>query len=138
MSTENFSVLMTTYHGETPEFLDASLNSILVNQTCTPDQFVLVVDGPIPDTLDAVIKEYKCKFPDIVEVIYCPVNQGQSKASAEGFKHLKNEIFARMDSDDLCVSDRFEKQLEVIRNKPEVGVVGGWIAEFDSDPAEPH
>lgn len=138
MDTEKFSVLITTYHGEKPEFLDASLKSVLVNQTCKPDQLVLVLDGPIPETLDAVIKEYKNNFPDIVEVIYTPVNQGQSKASAEGFKYLKNEIFARMDSDDICLEDRFEKQLEIFTRNKEVDVIGGWIAEFDYDPSKPH
>ena len=48
---------MTTYRGETPEYLDCSLNSLLVCQTCKPDQLVLVVDGPIPDKLDQVIKD---------------------------------------------------------------------------------
>ena len=135
---EKFSVLMTTYRGEKPEFLEASLSSVLINQTCKPDQFVLVVDGPIPDMLDAVIKRYKEMFKDSFEVIYSPVNRGQSKASAEGFKYLKHEIFARMDSDDICVEDRFERQLEVIQNNPEIGVVGGWIAEFVYEPETPH
>ena len=88
--------------------------------------------------LDAVIKRYKEMFKDSFEVIYSPVNQGQSKASAEGFKYLKHEIFARMDSDDICVEDRFERQLEVIQNNPEIGVVGGWIAEFVYEPETPH
>ena len=136
MKVCDFSLLMTTYHGEKPEFLDASLNSILIEQTCIPNQFVIVVDGPIPDLLDSVLKKYKEKFPDIIEVVYLPVNQGQSKASAEGFKYIKNEIFARMDSDDLCLPDRFERELEII-GKGEVDVVGGWIAEFDSNPEEP-
>lgn len=129
---------MTTYHGEKPEFLAASLESILVNQTVKPDQFVIVVDGPIPEDLDEVIKTYKEKYPDITEVVYSPVNQGQSKASAIGFKYLKNELFARMDSDDICEQSRFERQLEVFKKYPDVSVVGGWISEFDSNPAEPH
>ena len=138
METLDFSVLMTTYHGEKPEHLDASLDSILVNQTRIPNQMVLVVDGPISQELDEVIVKYKNLFPDILEVVYCAENRGQSKASAEGFQYLKNEIFARMDSDDLCVRDRFEKQIEVFQNNPEIGVVGGWIAEFDDDWQTPH
>lgn len=128
---------MTTYRGETPEFLDASLNSILINQTRIPDQFVLVVDGEIPDTLNAVILKYKEAFPEILEVIYSPVNQGQSKASALGFEYVKYDILARMDSDDLCVSDRFERQLKILSENEDISVVGGWIAEFDTDPESP-
>ncbi len=137
MSTEKFSLLMTTYRGETPEFLDASLNSILINQTRIPDQFVLVVDGEIPEALNAVILKYKETFPEIMEVIYSPVNQGQSKASALGFEYVKYDILARMDSDDICVRDRFERQLEIFEKNHEVDVVGGWIAEFDTDPDAP-
>ncbi|MDE6504997.1 MAG: glycosyltransferase [Clostridia bacterium] len=135
---EKFSVLMTTYRGETPEYLDASLQSILINQSCKPNQFVLVVDGPIPENLDNVIKKYKLLFEDIVEVIYSPVNQGQSKASAIGFEYINNELFARMDSDDICIPNRFERQLEIFETYKDVSVVGGWIAEFDSDPSSPH
>ena len=136
MEAEKFSLLMTTYNGETPEFLDASLNSILVDQTRIPDQFVLVVDGPISEALDCVIKKYNERFPEVLEVIYLQKNQGQSKASAEGFKYVKYDIIARMDSDDLCVPDRFERQLEILR-RGEADVVGGWIEEFDSNPNSP-
>ncbi len=138
MESKKFSVLMTTYRGETPEYLDCSLNSLLVCQTCKPDQLVLVVDGPIPDELDQVIKDYKNRFTDIIDVIYSPVNQGQSKASAIGFEYLRNELFARMDSDDVCVENRFERQLQIFETHKDVSVVGGWIAEFDTDPSSPH
>lgn len=131
---EKFSVLMTTYHGEKPEFLALSLNSVLVEQTRLPDQFVLLVDGPIPEELDEVIKRYANDFPEIMQVIYSPVNQGQSKASAEGLKYVKYDLVARMDSDDICRPYRFEKELEVFSRDPNIGVVGGWISEFDQVP----
>ena len=136
MNFDKFSLLMTTYYGETPEFLNASLNSIFVNQTRIPDQFVLVVDGPISKELDYVIKKYQERFPEILEVVYLKVNQGQSKASAEGFKYIKYDILARMDSDDICVPNRFERQMEILR-RGQADVVGGWIEEFDSNPDVP-
>ncbi|MDE5755556.1 MAG: glycosyltransferase [Clostridia bacterium] len=132
--TKEFSVLMTTYRGETPEFLEASLNSTLIDQTVTPSQMVLVVDGPIPDELNEVILKYKEMFPEIMEVVYSPENQGQSKASALGLQYIKNEILARMDSDDVCVRDRFEREYNVLQERDNISVVGGWIAEFDNDP----
>ena len=101
----DFSVLMTTYNGETPENLDASLNSILIEQTVIPNQLVVVLDGPISDELKAVIDKYKQQFSDIVDVVDCPINQGQSKASAEGMKYIKYDLVARMDSDDICVKN---------------------------------
>lgn len=126
----NFSVLMTTYDGEQPDFLEASLKSVLKEQTVAPNQFVIVVDGPVSEQLNAILVKYKTEYPHIVELVYSPVNQGQSKASAIGFEHIKNELFARMDSDDICVKNRFERQLEIFANMPEVDVVGGCISEF--------
>lgn len=132
----DFSVLMTTYNGETPENLDASLNSILIEQTVIPNQLVLVLDGPISDELKAVIDKYKQQFSDIVDVVDCPINQGQSKASAEGMKHIKYDLVARMDSDDICVKNRFELQLKVFEQNPNLSVVGGWIEEFNENPGD--
>ena len=39
-----------------------------------------------------------------------------------------------MDTDDICRPDRFEKQLRVLRERPEVAVVSAWIDEFVDDP----
>ena len=125
-----FSVLMTTYIGETAENIDASLSSILTEQTVKPSQIVLVYDGEVKESLEEVVNKYKNLFPDILEIVKLDKNQGQSKASAEGFKYLKNEWFARMDSDDISVADRFSKQIAVIGGNPELDVVGGFISEF--------
>lgn len=130
----DFSVLMTTYHGEKPEFLRASLESVLVNQTVLPSQMVLVLDGEVGDELNGVVQEFESRFPSVLEVVRCPVNQGQSKASAEGMKFVKYDLVARMDSDDISVPDRFEKQLSIFKENPSLSVVGGWIAEFEQDP----
>lgn len=121
---------MTTYIGETADNIDASLNSILVEQTVKPDQVVLVYDGEVKESLEEVVDRYKALFPDILEIIKLEENVGQSKASAEGLMYIKNEWFARMDSDDISVSDRFKRQLAVIENDPDLSVVGGFISEF--------
>lgn len=131
-----FSVLMTTYIDENAENLGASLNSILVDQTVIPSQVVLVLDGPIKEDSRKVVNNYKSGFPDILEVIECEKNRGQSKASAEGLQYVKYELIARMDSDDISVRTRFEKELEVFDRCPEVDVVGGWIEEFKENPGD--
>lgn len=130
----DFSVLMTTYHGEHPACLEASLRSILIDQTQPPSQLVLVLDGPISAELEDVVKSYATQFPETVDVVRCAENRGQSKASAEGMLHVKYDLVARMDSDDIAVADRFQQQLEMFRKSPHLSVVGGWIAEFDQQP----
>ena len=43
---EKYSVLMSVYHKEKPEYLRQSLESIFT-QTIQTDDFVLVCDGPL-------------------------------------------------------------------------------------------
>ena len=130
-----FSVLMTTWKGEKSEYLKASLDSILVNQTLKPENLVLVIDGPIAQELENLVKSYEENFKDKITVVRLPENVGQSKASAAGIPYIKTEIFARMDSDDICLPQRFEKEYNYLIDHPDISVVGGWISEFETDPS---
>lgn len=53
-----FSVSMCVYGGDNAEWFDTALESV-VNQTVKPQEIVLVVDGPIPDSIEAVIDKYR-------------------------------------------------------------------------------
>ena len=57
-----FSCVMCVYGKDNPIWFDRALESVLVNQTVPPSEFILVVDGPIPEELDSVIKKYKNYF----------------------------------------------------------------------------
>ena len=52
-----FSVLMSVYHREQPQFLREALDSIF-SQTLLPDEVVLVKDGPLTKELDEVVEEF--------------------------------------------------------------------------------
>lgn len=52
-----FSVAMCVYGKDNPEWFDTALDSV-INQTVPPDEIVLVVDGPIPETIQSVIDKY--------------------------------------------------------------------------------
>ncbi|MBQ8620803.1 MAG: glycosyltransferase [Oscillospiraceae bacterium] len=125
---------MTTYDGEDPDFLDAALDSVLVRQTVKPTQLVLVLDGPINDRLQSVVSRYEALYGDIVAVVRCAQNRGPGPASAEGMKYIRHDLVARMDSDDICVENRFERELAVMGENPGLSVVSGWISEFATDP----
>lgn len=125
----NFSVLMSVYEKENPDYLRASLESILINQTIIPAEVVLVEDGPLTDGLYTVLEEFKQKF-SFLKSIKLKRNLGLGAALNEGLKHCSFEWVARMDSDDIASSTRFEKQLEFIQHNPDIGVVGGGIEEF--------
>lgn len=127
----NFSVLFSLYYKENPTFLRESLNSIFT-QAILPGEIILVKDGPLTDELDSIIKEYECQYL-ILRTISLKTNQGLGKALNEGLKHCSHDLVARMDTDDIVKPDRFEKQLKIFQEDPEVDVVGSWIDEFEGD-----
>jgi glycosyltransferase involved in cell wall biosynthesis len=125
-----FSVLMSVYYKENPNYFKEALDSILVNQSVIPNEVVLVQDGPLTQELDAVIDEFKEVFPDRIKIISLEKNGGLGKALNIGLTHCKYEIVARMDSDDISDKCRFEKQIKFLEDNKEVDIVGGSIAEF--------
>ena len=127
----NFSVLMSIYYKEDPYNLSKSLDSI-INQTCLPSEVILVMDGPLNDQLDKTIKLYQQRMPYLITVPLSE-NVGLGKALNVGLQSCSYPIIARMDTDDICKPDRFEKQLSVFKNNPDIDVVSSWIDEFEDD-----
>ena len=126
---DKFSVLMSVYNKEQPEYLDQSLESIF-NQTIKPSEVVLVEDGKLTKELDLVVEKYQKKYSKKLIVIMKRKNKGLGIALHDGLLECSNEIIFRMDSDDVCIFNRFEKQLEIFKNK-DIDVVGANIAEYD-------
>ncbi len=131
-----FSVLMSVYHKENADHFRLALNSNL-EQTRMPKEFVLVCDGPLTDKLDQVIAEFQTRYPNIFHIVPLAENKGLGNALQIGMEHCSCEFVARSDSDDICVSDRFEKQLAYLEAHPEISVVGGAIDEFEDDYTKP-
>lgn len=128
----NFSVLLSLYQKEHPSFLRHSLDS-LFSQTLLPNEIILVKDGPLTAELDAIVSDYAARYP-ILKVVPLPQNQGLGKALNEGLKHCSYDLVARMDTDDIAKPDRFEKQVKVFEEHPELDLVGAWIDEFEGTP----
>lgn len=127
------SVLMSVYIKEKAEYLDLSIESILVNQTQRPDEFVIVCDGPLTSELDDVISKYEKMFPETFFVYRTELNQGLGKALNFGLSKCTNEIIIRADSDDICDPERIKAQKEYLITHPDVAVVSSYIDEFDED-----
>lgn len=127
-----FSVLMSVYIKENPKFLKEALESIIENQTVKPDEVVLVKDGKLTAELDAVIKKYEENYKSIFKIISLEENVGLGKALNIGLQHCSFEFVARMDTDDISVNTRFEKQIKVLKENPDLDLVGSNIAEFFS------
>lgn len=133
MNNQKFSVLMSVYKNDNPNFFKQALDSI-INQTVVPSEIILVVDGPVPEEITSVISTYET---DIVAPVFLEKNVGLGNALKIGMQYCNYDLIARMDSDDLSVSDRFEKQLQAFANHPELSIVGGMIDEFENDPNKP-
>lgn len=127
----NYSVLMSVYFKEKPEYLEESMNSIY-NQTVKTNDFVLVCDGPLTDELNSVINKMQEKFGKVLHVVRLEKNGGLGNALNIGMKECKNEIIARMDSDDISMPTRCELELNIINNK-DVDIVSGTLLEFDGN-----
>lgn len=126
MNCQKFSVSMCVYGKDNPKWFEIAVESVL-NQSVKPAEVVLVVDGPVPVELDAIIKKYEQNR--IFKVVRFAENQGHGNARRAGLKACTNELVALMDADDICVRDRFEQQLSVYAEN-DVDIVGGDIAEF--------
>lgn len=129
-----FSVIISVYEKDKPEFVRIAFDSMLFNQTIVPSEIVLVQDGPIPSELNTVINEYKKHFPMILNIIRLEHNRGLGNALMIGVNNAKYDLVARMDSDDICLPNRFEIQLKYMELHPDVDIVGGQITEFISSP----
>lgn len=122
-----FSVLLSIYRKEQIDYLCQSLDSVFA-QTLPPDEVVLVKDGSLTSELDSVISEYERLHPSLKVV---PQNVGLGRALNEGLKHCSHELVARMDTDDIAKPERFERQIKVFEEHPELDLVGAWIDEFE-------
>ena len=131
---ELFSVCTSVYKNDKPEYVRVALDSMLVNQSVKPSEIVLVQDGPVPDSLSSLLYEYENEYPEVMHIIRLEKNGGLGNALKLGVENAKYDICARMDSDDICLPDRFEKQLAYLEVHPEVDIVGGQMTEFIDTP----
>lgn len=131
----NFSVLISIYFKENPEYFRLSLESIF-HQTLLPSEIVLIKDGPLTDDLEEVIKEFDKKYPRIFKIIPLSINKGLGNALSIGVLQCSNELVARMDTDDICVLNRFEKQIAFLNANPDIDLVGTNVEEFNNIPGD--
>lgn len=129
----NFSVLMSVYFKEKPEYLKESIESLL-RQTLKPNEIVIVFDGKLTDELYVLLNEYKKAFPNLFKYVQLEQNMGLGKALEIGITKCSYDLIARMDSDDICHPERFEKQVNFLIKNPDIQVLGSWIGEFEEDP----
>lgn len=130
------TVLMSVYSKELPEYLSECLQSIYVEQLVKPAQIVLVLDGPLTETLEVVIEDWREKLGSVLKVVRLTHNWGLARALNEGLKYCDYELVVRMDTDDIARPDRLQKQLQYMEANKDVSVLGGNIVEFQEHHVE--
>ena len=129
----NYSVLTSIYFKEKKSNFIQSIESML-NQTVPPEQIVIVKDGPLTDELNAAIDTYSSKYGELFTIVALEENSGLAIALDEGLKNCRNELVARMDTDDISLPNRCEKQLKRFSEKENLAVLGTNIDEFSDSP----
>ena len=120
------SVVMSVYNSE--NYLEEAILSIL-NQTYKNFEFIIINDGSTDRSLE-IIEKY-AKKDNRIKVI-SRENKGLPYSLNEGIKLSKGKYIVRMDSDDISLKDRFQKQLEFMENNLDIGVCGSAILSFDN------
>lgn len=131
---ENYSILMTVYKKDNPEFVKSSIDSMLSQSHLTND-FVIVCDGELTEELNSLVDKYSSTYPDIFNVTRLPVNIGLGAALRYGVPVCKNEFIARMDDDDIAKPERCACEVQYLQSNPGCALVGAHMNEFCEDPS---
>lgn len=130
-----FSIITSVYKNDNPKFVRVALDSMLVEQTVKPTEIIIVRDGVVSATLDSLLNDYEALYPSTFNIIRLEENKGLGKALKLGVESAKYNIVARMDSDDICLPNRFELQLQYLETHPMCDIVGGQMTEFIGEPS---
>jgi len=131
---EEFSLLMSVWGGDDPEFLDAAFRSAVHDQTRRPDDVVLVQDGPVPPPLAKVIGELMESSPVPTTLLALDANVGLGVALDQGMSACAHDIVARMDADDIALPHRFAVQVPLVEQG--IDLLGSSLLEFGDDPTD--
>ena len=123
---KKISILMGLYN--CAETLDEAIASIQA-QTYTEWELILCDDGSADDTYNKA-KIHAEKDKRII-LIKNDCNQGLNITLNNCLAKATGDYIARMDGDDICVPERFEKQVSFLENNPEYAIVSSGMFMFD-------
>lgn len=129
------AIIMAIYYNDSLHFIQQAISSIL-SQTYSYFELFIQLDGPIKKDVESFLNTIN---DERVHVYSRNENFGLAHSLNDLLKIiLKKEynLIARMDADDICFSNRLEKQLEYLRNHPDVECLGTWAIEINSSGKE--
>lgn len=132
MHTLPVSCLASCYRGTKPDELRQSIFSLFVGPFI-PDQIVLVIDGPIDDSLNHEVRQLSSIFP--IDLVFLSLNHGLGFALNQGLSHCSHELVIRFDTDDISEYGRISALYDSINSNLQLAVVGTQVLEFRVDHA---
>ena len=123
------SVLMGVFN--CAKTLDESLEC-LIAQSEERWECVICDDGSTDDTWK-IIQKWQIEYPNKIHSLRNKTNKGLSHSLNRCLDEAKGEFAARMDGDDLCSPDRFEKELHYLRENPQKSIVSVDMQCFDEN-----
>ena len=130
---EPFSLLVSVYNGDRPDYLRRAFRSAVHDQTVRPDQVIIVRDGPVRAELAECLDELRETSPVPVTFVPLPRNGGLGPALDRGLAASQHDVIARMDADDVAMPHRFEVEIPLIAD---ADIVGSGLLEFSGDTDE--
>lgn len=123
-----FSAAMCVYGGDNPAYFKEALDSIL-QQTLSANEFILVVDGPVPNAIDNVIAQFENRIPSM-RIIRLSENKGHGIARNTALSSCRYDYVVFADADDINVETRFEKQIKAFELDKKLSVVSSSCFHF--------
>lgn len=117
------SVIMSVFNEE--KYLRDSLDSIF-SQTFEDYELIIVDDCSTDKTVE-IIRAYQ---DPRIRLIRNETNMGLTKNLNKALNMCQGEFIARMDGDDICLPDRFRRQVDYMRNHPEYMLAGCQTRTF--------
>ena len=122
------AVILPAYNAE--NFITECLESLL-NQTFS-DFYILAVNDASTDNTGNILEDYAAKDTRL-RVYHFSENQGEPAVmqfTMDILKEMDVEYVARMDADDVCIPQRFERQIQYLDNHPEIDILGSNAVLF--------
>lgn len=135
-SGPSVAVLMPIVDRDRSAWVRVALES-LVRQTYSPIDIHLMLSGPLPDELRAMIDGYAARYPHIA--LHETPDRRPVGVNVNALLDCtlgRYDYYARMDSDDESLPDRIAKQVAYLEAHPDIDVLGGAVVDIDEDGRE--
>ena len=127
---QKFSVLLSVFEKDNNNHLSKCLESIWDKQSIKPNEIIIIKDGILDEYKDNLLTKFQNKAKEKIRVISLEKNLGLGNALNVGLNKCNYDIVARMDADDIAMSNRFELQLKFMTTH-NVDILGSFAKAID-------